>query len=173
MEIEKCLCVCVGLHATACPESKCVFWLPGNKWCMCKWGKVLLLYLVMKNPSRLRCRLTLSRRLEALLLLDAALCADVSGLYNNRLPDYASCFCCMWAVSRFRSHRLRTLPKAYKSQGLANKQRSIKHSSVHVEIRNTLSDSVFDGCHDTDMAQPTSASGVRCSVRLNLTAGIH
>lgn len=32
---------------------------------------------------------------------------------------------------------------------------------------------VFYGCHDTDMSQPTSASGVRCSVRLNLTAGIH
>lgn len=31
----------------------------------------------------------------------------------------------------------------------------------------------FYGCHDSDTVHPTSASGVRCSVRLGLTAGIY
>lgn len=73
----------------------------------------------------------------------------------------------------FSSRCLRDLSEAYEIQGLANKLHSINHSSVKVKIRDELSDLVFYGCHDTDMAWPTSASGVRCSVRLNLTAGIY
>lgn len=177
--VSACVCVCVGLHATAWPKCKCVCLLPSNKWCMCKWGKVLLLYLVMKNPRRLRRRrLWESAGGSRPCCCCVSLCcvlmsAGITTIDSLTLPPALAARVLLHSFSRSHSRRLRTLSKAYEIQGLANKLRSIKHSSVQVKIRDALSDFVFYGCHDTDMARPTSASGVRCSVRLNLTAGIY
>lgn len=56
----------------------------------------------------------------------------------------------------------------------------VKSCLKQVKIKNTLFRAqathlwlFFYGCHDSDTVRPTSASGVRSSVRLGLTAGIY